>query len=77
MDDRNRKDDITDLKLIYGGDEKRKQELKNENWCFEDIETAFASHENYRITPELQKRVNEVLKKFTGSHYYHNYTSGK
>ena len=77
MDDSNRKGDITDLKLIYGGDEKRKQELKNENWCFEDIETAFASHENYRITPELQKRVNEVLKKFTGSHYYHNYTSGK
>jgi len=77
MDDSNRKDDITDLKLIYSGDEKRKQELKNENWSFEDIETAFASHENYRITPELQKRVNEVLKKFTGSHYYHNYTSGK
>jgi len=77
MEDSSRKDDITDSNIIYNGDEKRKQELKNENWSIEDVETAFASHENYRITPELQKRINEVLKKFTGSHYYHNYTSGK
>lgn len=77
MEDSNRKDDITDAKLIYSGDEKRKQEIKNENWSIEDMETAFASHENYRITPELRTRINEVLKKFTGSHYYHNYTSGK
>ena len=77
MEDSSRKDDITDSNIIYNGDEKRKQELKNESWSIDDVETAFASHENYRITPELQKRINEVLKKFTGSHYYHNYTSGK
>ena len=62
MEDSSRKDDITDSNIIYNGDEKRKQELKNENWSIEDIETAFESHENYRITPELQKRINEVLK---------------
>ena len=32
---------------------------------------------DYRIDEATRKRVNEVLSKFVGSHYYHNYTSGK
>ncbi len=33
--------------------------------------------EEYRIDGETRERVNEVLKKYVGSHFYHNYTSGK
>ena len=32
---------------------------------------------SFRMTPELRDRVNNVLKEFVGSRYYHNYTSGK
>ena len=51
--------------------------MENEKWSTDEIESAFTLHEKFRITPELVKRVNEVLQKFVGSHYYHNYTSGK
>ena len=46
-------------------------------WSEEDIEASFTDHENFRMNPELHGRVNRVLQKFVGSHYYHNYTSGK
>ena len=32
---------------------------------------------DYRISPEIRTKVNEVLKNFIGAHYFHNYTSGK
>ena len=32
---------------------------------------------SFRMTTELRNRVNDVLKEFIGSRYYHNYTSGK
>ena len=32
---------------------------------------------DYRISPEIRTKVNEVLKIFIGAHYFHNYTSGK
>ncbi len=32
---------------------------------------------DYRISPEVRTKVNEVLKSFIGAHYFHNYTSGK
>ena len=31
----------------------------------------------YRMNAETRNYVNDVLKKFIGSKYYHNYTSGK
>eukprot|EP00088_Acartia_fossae_P047077 TRINITY_DN5099_c0_g1_i12.p1 TRINITY_DN5099_c0_g1~~TRINITY_DN5099_c0_g1_i12.p1 ORF type:complete len:439 (-),score=68.13 TRINITY_DN5099_c0_g1_i12:53-1369(-) len=33
--------------------------------------------ESWRSTPETIDNVNKVLKTFNGSHYFHNYTSGK
>lgn len=33
--------------------------------------------EGYRITEPIREHVNKVLGFFVGSHYYHNYTSGK
>ena len=71
------KEDVSDLRHVFVSDEKKKSELSKENWSSDEIESAFASHESFRITPELRNRVNEVLRKFIGSHYYHNYTSGK
>ena len=32
---------------------------------------------SFKMDEDLRKRVNEVLKEFIGSRYYHNYTSGK
>jgi len=32
---------------------------------------------SFRMNGELRSRVNDVLKEFIGSRYYHNYTSGK
>ena len=32
---------------------------------------------DFRMSEDLRKTVNETLKEFIGSHYYHNYTSGK
>ena len=52
-------------------------QIQNEEWTSKDIESAFKAHENFRIDSDLIENVNEVLKKFIGSHYYHNYTSGK
>ena len=52
-------------------------QIQKEEWNSEDIESAFKAHENFRIDSDLIENVNEVLKKFIGSHYYHNYTSGK
>lgn len=52
-------------------------QIQNEEWTSKDIESAFKAHENFRIDSDLIKNVNEVFKKFIGSHYYHNYTSGK
>ena len=58
-------------------DKDRKLELLSKEWCLEKIESAFLAHENFRMDPQLHSRVNEVLQMFIGSHYYHNYTSGK
>jgi len=33
--------------------------------------------ENWRCEPDTVKNVNSVLQKYIGSHYFHNYTSGK
>jgi len=33
--------------------------------------------EDYRITPEVLKEVNDVLKMYLGTHNFHNFTSGK
>merc|ERR1719361_2367343 len=52
-------------------------QIQNEESTSKDIESAFKAHENFRIDSDLIKNVNEVFKKFIGSHYYHNYTSGK
>ena len=52
-------------------------QIQKEEWNSEDIESAFKAHENFRIDSDLIENVNGVLKKFIGSHYYHNYTSGK
>jgi hypothetical protein len=32
---------------------------------------------NYRMSPEVREKVNQVLQHFVGPHYFHNYTSGK
>ena len=31
----------------------------------------------FRMKSEVRERVNETLKEFVGTKYYHNYTSGK
>ena len=31
----------------------------------------------YRMSSEKRDEINKVLKQFIGSHFYHNYTSGK
>ena len=71
------KEDVSDLRHVFVSDEQKQSEISKEKWSSDEIESAFASHESFRITPELRSRVNEVLQKFVGSHYYHNYTSGK
>eukprot|EP00096_Caligus_rogercresseyi_P010752 TRINITY_DN4010_c0_g2_i1.p1 TRINITY_DN4010_c0_g2~~TRINITY_DN4010_c0_g2_i1.p1 ORF type:complete len:372 (-),score=101.70 TRINITY_DN4010_c0_g2_i1:468-1583(-) len=35
------------------------------------------SDDSYRINAEVKDKVNSTLKLFSGSHYFHNYTSGK
>ncbi|XP_040579191.1 pseudouridylate synthase 1 homolog isoform X2 [Lepeophtheirus salmonis] len=35
------------------------------------------SDESYHITSDVKVKVNATLKLFEGSHYFHNYTSGK
>lgn len=37
----------------------------------------FVATLDFRMSSELQEKVNKVLKCFVGSHYFHNYTSGK
>ena len=32
---------------------------------------------DYRMSPEVRGKVNQVLHHFVGPHYFHNYTSGK
>lgn len=32
---------------------------------------------SFKMSPELRTRINQVLKLFVGSRFYHNYTSGK
>ena len=32
---------------------------------------------DYRMSPEVRGKVNQVLQHFVGPHYFHNYTSGK
>merc|ERR1719328_472271 len=76
IDENDDKNDINKQKRPFV-DNQLIKELENEIWSKDEIESAFTLHENFRITPELVKRVNEVLQKFVGSHYYHNYTSGK
>jgi len=34
-------------------------------------------NESWRCEPDTIKQANEVFSKYLGSHYYHNYTSGK
>ena len=58
-------------------DQNRQKELFSEVWSSEEIESSFISHEHFRINPDLHAKINNVLQKFVGSHYYHNYTSGK
>ena len=38
---------------------------------------AYQAHEKYRITQDVIGKVNQLLAKYTGAHYYHNFTSGK
>ena len=58
-------------------DQHRYKEVVSEVWSTEEIESSFISHENFRINSDLHAKINMVLQKFVGSHYYHNYTSGK
>ncbi|KAL3864952.1 hypothetical protein ACJMK2_006593 [Sinanodonta woodiana] len=44
------------------------------SYAFAPFET-FVTDE-YRITPEIINRVNEILKLFKGTHNFHNFTSG-
>ena len=37
----------------------------------------FITKLDYRISPEVRSKVNQVLNNFIGAHYFHNYTSGK
>jgi tRNA U38,U39,U40 pseudouridine synthase TruA len=39
--------------------------------------TDFLTKLDFRMSPELREKVNQVLKLNVGSHYFHNYTSGK
>ena len=39
--------------------------------------TDFLTKLDFRMSPELREKVNQVLKLYVGSHYFHNYTSGK
>lgn len=41
------------------------------------IKEAYNKHEEYRITDDKISRMNNLLGKFIGSRYYHNFTSGK
>jgi tRNA pseudouridine38-40 synthase len=42
-----------------------------------EIPTDFLTKLDFRMSPELREKVNQVLKLYVGSHYFHNYTSGK
>lgn len=39
----------------------------------EDFKTTLA----FRMNEQIRQRVNDTLKEFVGTKYYHNYTSGK
>ena len=39
--------------------------------------TDFVTKLDFRMSPELREKVNQVLKLYVGAHYFHNYTSGK
>jgi tRNA U38,U39,U40 pseudouridine synthase TruA len=43
----------------------------------ETLSILLISKQDFRLTPELREKVNQVLKSFVGHHYFHNYTSGK
>ena len=51
------------------------------SFFFADGETPeeydYKATSSFKMTTELSNRVNDVLKEFIGSRYYHNYTSGK
>ena len=42
-----------------------------------DAEFDYKASSEFRMSESTRQRVNEVLKEFLGSKYYHNYTSGK
>lgn len=45
-------------------------EAENEN---QDFKTTL----EFRMSEQIRERVNQTLKEFVGTKYYHNYTSGK
>ena len=62
---------------LEGKDYDGNKMIFSEVWSPEEIESSFIAHEEFRISSELREKINFVLQKFVGSHYYHNYTSGK
>lgn len=53
------------------------EEEPNELVMTPELEEAFKLHESFRMDEALRAKVNDILQKFVGSRYFHNYTSGK
>lgn len=57
--------------------------INNEKWSDEEVEKRIKQLElidgkpftEYRITPEIIDKVNQVLKVFEGTHNFHNFTA--
>ena len=42
-----------------------------------ELNESFKKHEEYRVTDEKVKEMNDLMAKYIGSRFYHNFTSGK
>ena len=44
----------------------------------QEAETAaYEAHEKYKVTQDVVDKANDLLAKYIGPHFYHNFTSGK
>ena len=54
------------------------KEMSEEKKAHMDKEIeAFKEHETYRASSQVLEETNRLLAMYVGSHFYHNFTSGK